>query len=100
MPGSLFGSDAVFGEIFGQALDNGAFRALVGLGNQIDFVAFIVDIQRASEFFAEDFAGFLGNFDGGFEIVLVMGDGRRAGSADCGVAGAVSILAFEMFAST
>src|SRR6266849_1974948 len=70
MPGSLFGGDGVVRKVFREALDDEAFRALVGLGDEIDFVAFVSDIQRARQFFDEDFAGLLGDFDGSFEIVL------------------------------
>lgn len=67
--GALFGGDGVVGKIFGDALDDQFFGAPVGLGDEIDFVAFVAKVQRARQFLDEDFAGFLGDFDGGFEIV-------------------------------
>src|SRR6266852_3988858 len=70
MPGSLFGGDGVVGKIFAEALDDEAFGALVRLRDEIHFVAFVSDVQRARQFFDEDFAGLLGDFDGSFEIVL------------------------------
>src|ERR1700687_2452208 len=75
MPGSLFGSDGVVGEVFGEALDDETFRSLVRLRDEIDLIAFVGNVQRTGQFFDEGFAGFLGNFDGGFEVVL--GHGRN-----------------------
>ena len=68
--GSLFSGDGVVGKVFCEALDNGFFGALVGLGDEIDFIAFVVEVQRARQFFNEDFASFLGDFGGGFEIAF------------------------------
>src|SRR5713226_7044573 len=70
MPGSFFGGDGVVGKIFGETLDDEAFGPLVRLRDEIHFVAFVSDVQRARQFFDQDFAGFLGDFDGGCEIVL------------------------------
>jgi hypothetical protein len=47
MPGSLFGGDGMIGEVLGETLDDKAFGALVRLGDEIDFVAFVGDIQWA-----------------------------------------------------
>src|SRR2546423_2502768 len=70
MPRSLFGSNGVVGEIFGQPFDDEPFRAFVRLRNEIDFIAFVVDVKRSRQFFDQDFSGFLSNINGGFEIVL------------------------------
>jgi hypothetical protein len=70
MPGSLFGGDGMIGKIFGKALDDKAFRALVCLRDEIHLVAFVGEVQRTRQLFDEDSAGFLGDFDSGFEIVL------------------------------
>src|SRR6266852_2138937 len=70
MPGSLFGCNGMVGKVPGKTLDDEAFGPLVRLGDEIHFVAFVSDVQWARQFFDEDFAGFLGDFDGGFEIVL------------------------------
>ena len=67
---SLFGGDGVVGKIFCEPLDDSFFGTFVGLGDEIDFVAFVVEVERARQFFDEDFAGFLGDFGGGFEIVF------------------------------
>jgi hypothetical protein len=40
------------------------------LGDKIHLVAFVSEVQRARQFFDENLAGFLGDFDGSFEIVL------------------------------
>ena len=45
MPGSLFGSNGVVGKVLGQPFDDEPFRALVRLGNEIDFIAFVNDVQ-------------------------------------------------------
>ena len=66
---ALFGGDGVIREIFGEPLDDGALGALIGLSDQVGF-PFVNDVRRAIELFAEDLAGFLGDFDGGFEIGL------------------------------
>ena len=70
MPRSLFGSNGVIGEIFGQPLDDQPFRTLVRLRDKIDFIAFVGDVKRPRQFFDQGFSGFLSNFNGGFEIVL------------------------------
>ncbi len=66
---ALFGGDGVIREIFGEPLDDGALGALVGLSDQIG-VPFVDDVWRAIELLAENLAGFLGDFDGGFKIGL------------------------------
>ena len=73
-------------EIFGEPLDNGPLGTLVGLGDQVR-VAFVGDARRAGEFLAEDLAGFLGDFDGGFEIVFGHGGWLAPGLAGFGVRG-------------
>src|ERR1700730_14039518 len=66
---ALFGDDAVIGVKFGEAFDDAALGTLVSLGDQIGF-AFVGDAGGPIEFFAKDFASFLGDFDGGFAIIF------------------------------
>src|SRR5712692_10229787 len=70
MPGSLFGCNGMVGKVLGKTLDDEAFGPLVRLRDEIHVVAFVSDVQLARQFFDQDFAGLLGDFDGGFEIVL------------------------------
>ncbi len=70
MPRSLFGGNGVLGKVFGEALDDEPFRALIGLRDEIHLVAFVGDIQRTRQFFHQDFPRFLGDFYGGLEVVL------------------------------
>jgi hypothetical protein len=66
---ALFRSDGVVGEIFGNPFDDGALRALVGLGDEVGF-PFVGNVRRTMELFAKDLSGFLSNFDRSFEIVF------------------------------
>jgi hypothetical protein len=68
--GAFFGGDGMVGEMFGDAGDDGLLGALVGLRNEVDLVPFVRDLRRPGKLFAEDLAGFPGDFDGGFEIVF------------------------------
>ena len=70
LAGAFFGGDGVVREIFIEARDDGLLGALISLRDDVHFVAFIADVRRARRFLDEDFAGFLGDFDGGFEVVL------------------------------
>ena len=70
LAGALFGGDGMTGEILVETTDNELLGALVGLGDDVDFVAFVADVERAKEFLHEDLAGFLGNLEGGLQIVL------------------------------
>ncbi|HLZ13580.1 MAG TPA: hypothetical protein VKP58_13420 [Candidatus Acidoferrum sp.] len=63
---AFFGGDGVRGKIFREAIDDGAFAALVGLRDEVD-VAFVFDLGGTGEFFAKNFAGFEGGIDGDFE---------------------------------
>jgi hypothetical protein len=60
MAGAFFGGDGVIGEPFCEARDNGGFGALVGLSDQVYFIAFVADFGGAREFFAQDLSGFAG----------------------------------------
>ncbi len=42
--GAFFGGDGVIGKKFCDARDDGGFGALVGLGDQVDFIAFVGDL--------------------------------------------------------
>jgi len=63
---TLFCGNGVGGEIFGKAIDDGLFTAFVGLGDEVD-VTLVFYFRRAGVFFAENFSGFEGGFDGDFE---------------------------------
>jgi hypothetical protein len=77
LAGAFFGGDGMVREIFVEARDDELFRAFIGLGDEIHFVAFVADVQRARQFFDKDFAGFLGDFDGGFKVVFGHGNTVR-----------------------
>ena len=68
--GAFFGGDGVIGKKFGDARDDGGFGALVGLGDQVDFIAFVGDLRGTRRLFAKDLAGFARNFDGSLEIIF------------------------------
>jgi len=68
--GAFFGGDGVVGKIFGEAFDDETFGALVGLSDDVHAFALVGEVERAGEFLDEDFAGFLGDFDGGFEAAF------------------------------
>ncbi len=70
MPRSLFSGNSVVGKIFAQLLNDQPLRAFVRLRDKIDLIAFVRNVQRTRQFFHQDFAGFLRNFNGSFEIVL------------------------------
>ena len=55
----------MIGKILIEARDDSLFGALVSLGDDVDFVAFIAKVEGAGHFFDKDFAGFLGDFNGG-----------------------------------
>ena len=64
------------GEIFGKAVDDGLFAALVGLRDEVD-IAFVFDLRRTGVLFAENFSGFESGFDGDFEkSFCVIGQSR------------------------
>ncbi len=70
LAGALFGGDGMAGEILIEAGNDELLGALVGLSDEIDFVAFVANVQRAGELLHEDLASFLGNLDGGLQIVF------------------------------
>ncbi len=65
---SLFGRNGVLRKIFGEPGNDGLLGALVGLRDQVDFTALVADVHRPGKFLDQDLPGFLGDFDGGFEI--------------------------------
>ena len=80
---ALFRGDGVAGKIFVDAGDNELLGALVGLRDDVGFVAFVANVKRARKFLHEDLAGSLGNLDGGLEIVF--GHGKNCkGNRKCG----------------
>jgi hypothetical protein len=46
VPRSLFGGNGMVGKVFGQPFDDESFRTLVRLRHEIDFIAFVGEIQR------------------------------------------------------
>src|SRR6266704_3312503 len=74
MARSLFSGNGMVGKVFAQPLDDEPFRAFVRLGDEIHFVAFVGDVQRSRQFFDEDFAGFLGDFNCGFKVAFGHGE--------------------------
>ena len=70
LTGAFLGGDGVAGEVLVEAGDDGVLGALVGLGDEVHFVAFVANVERAGKFFHEDLAGFLGNLDGGLEVAF------------------------------
>ena len=68
MTRSFFRGNGVVREILGEPRNDGLLGALIGLRDQVDFIAFVVDVHRPGKFFDQDLPGFLGDFDGGFEI--------------------------------
>src|SRR5260370_11656704 len=71
MPRSLLGSNGVLGKILREPLNDQPFRTPVRLRDQIHLIAFVCDIQRARQFFHQDFPGFLLNLYGIVELGLV-----------------------------
>ena len=69
VPRAFLGSDRVVGEILCESLDDGPLGTLVGLGDQIG-IALVDDMRWPVKFFAKNLAGFLGDFDGGFEVTF------------------------------
>ena len=80
--GAFFGGDGMIGKILVEARDDGLLRALVGLGDDVDLVAFVAEIEGARHFFDKDLAGFLGDFDGGLEVVFGHGEDYRGVNAE------------------
>ncbi len=74
MARSFFGCNSMVGKVFAQPLDDEPFRALVRLGDEIHFVAFVANVERARQFFDQDFAGFLGDFNCGFKVAFGHGN--------------------------
>jgi hypothetical protein len=79
MAGSFFRGDGVLRKILGQPSDNGLLGALIRLRDQIN-VALVRNLRRVIEFFAQNFACFLGGFYGGFEIVFIHGKMMQPGA--------------------
>ena len=65
---SFFGGNGVLREILGEPRNDGLLGALVGLRDQIHLIALVADVHRPGKFFDQDLPGFLGDFDGGFQI--------------------------------
>lgn len=66
---AFFGGDSVRRKIFGEAVDDDLFAALVGLCDEVD-VAFVFDFRRTSVFLAKNFACLARGFDGDFEVSI------------------------------
>ena len=77
LTGAFFCSDGMAGEILVETTNDELLGALVGLGDEVDFVAFVANVQRAGEFLHEDLAGFLSDFDDGLQIALGHGKNCR-----------------------
>ena len=92
VPGSLFRGDGVLWKIFCKARDNRFLGALIRLRDQVD-VALIADLDGPVELFAQDFASFLGNFNGGIEVIFAHEEmARRSASSACATRNALSTL--------
>ena len=71
VPRSLFRRDGMVGKVFCQAFNDKPFRALVRLRDEIDFVSFVANVERARQFFDKYFARLLGDFDRGAKIGVI-----------------------------
>jgi hypothetical protein len=67
---AFFGGNSVVWEQCCDAGDDGAFGALVCLGDQVDFVALVGNFRGASKFFAQNLAGFTGYVDSSLKIIF------------------------------
>ncbi len=65
---SFFRGNGVLRKIFGEPRNDGLLGTLIRLRDQVDFIALVADVHRPGKFFDQDLPGFLGDFDGGFEI--------------------------------
>ena len=72
----------MIGKILIEARDDSLFGALVSLGDDVDFVAFVAEIEGARHFFDQDLAGFLSDLDGDLEVVFGHGKDSRGVNAE------------------
>jgi len=83
LAGALFRSDGVARKQIVDAGDNELLGALVGLRDDVHFVAFVANVERSGEFFHENFACVLRDLNGSLEIVFGhRKDFRRVGSGE------------------
>src|SRR5207244_13504521 len=71
MPRSVFSRDGMVGKVLCQPRDDVPFRALVRLRDEIDFVSFVANVERARQFFDKYFARLLGDFYRGAKIGVI-----------------------------
>ena len=71
VPRSLFSRNGMVGKVSCQSFNDEPFRALVRLRDEIDFVSFVANVERARQFFDKYFARLLGDFDRGAKIGVV-----------------------------